>query len=277
MDKNEKTDIFIDQSNLASLDGRMLVFHDKLKRHLSNEYLFFSEKKDNLENEILQLKMEQEQKDKTLFPSIEKKDVRKYFSPLNLTDMEEEKKDEKEKQLLASIHRINGEVELLQSRMVEIKNFLRDIEKIQEYEKENIEILEEKEGISKNKDWKSEEKNSSHFGLDPLPEDFFKPDDRDCNLSGYLSQLALYHQQQNNLEILVELNEEDVNLDFVLIQKMISQIHSSIISSLKIYDISTLLIEGSVEKNDIEIVMDYACDNAGFDAFQVTYHWNILS
>ena len=80
MDMKEKNDIFIDNTNLQ---GRMSVFHDKLRKHLSNEYLFLSEKKDNLENEILQLKMEKEQKDKTLFPNIGKKDVRKYFSPLN--------------------------------------------------------------------------------------------------------------------------------------------------------------------------------------------------
>lgn len=52
MDIKEKNDIFIDNANLQ---GRMSVFHDKLRKHLSNEYLFLSEKKDNLENEILQL------------------------------------------------------------------------------------------------------------------------------------------------------------------------------------------------------------------------------
>ena len=61
MDMKEKNDIFIDNTNLQ---GRMSVFHDKLRKHLSNEYLFLSEKKDNLENEILQLKMEKEQKDR---------------------------------------------------------------------------------------------------------------------------------------------------------------------------------------------------------------------
>ena len=55
MDIKEKNDIFIDNANLQ---GRMSVFHDKLRKHLSNEYLFLSEKKDNLENEILQLKLE---------------------------------------------------------------------------------------------------------------------------------------------------------------------------------------------------------------------------
>ena len=48
MDIKEKNDIFIDNANLQ---GRMSVFHDKLRKHLSNEYLFLSEKKDNLENE----------------------------------------------------------------------------------------------------------------------------------------------------------------------------------------------------------------------------------
>ena len=125
MDIKEKNDIFIDNANLQ---GRMSVFHDKLRKHLSNEYLFLSEKKDNLENEILQLKLEKEQKDKTLFPHIEKRDVRKYFSPLNINEIDEEQKDEKEKQLTANISRISEEAELLDSRMLEIKDFLQDIE-----------------------------------------------------------------------------------------------------------------------------------------------------
>ena len=125
MDMKEKNDIFIDNTNLQ---GRMSVFHDKLRKHLSNEYLFLSEKKDNLENEILQLKMEKEQKDKTLFPNIGKKDVRKYFSPLNINEIDEDQKDEKEKQLLANISRISEEAEMLDGRMLEIKDFLQDIE-----------------------------------------------------------------------------------------------------------------------------------------------------
>ena len=67
MDIKEKNDIFIDNANLQ---GRMSVFHDKLRKHLSNEYLFLSEKKDNLENEILQLKLEKEQK--RYFPTSKK-------------------------------------------------------------------------------------------------------------------------------------------------------------------------------------------------------------
>ena len=120
MDMKEKNDIFIDNTNLQ---GRMSVFHDKLRKHLSNEYLFLSEKKDNLENEILQLKMEKEQKDKTLFPNIGKKDVRKYFSPLNISEIDEDQKDEKEKQLLANISRISEEAETLEEQLKELEGY----------------------------------------------------------------------------------------------------------------------------------------------------------
>ena len=123
MDIKEKNDIFIDNANLQ---GRMSVFHDKLRKHLSNEYLFLSEKKDNLENEILQLKLEKEQKDKTLFPHIEKRDVRKYFSPLNINEIDEEQKDEKEKQLTANISRISEEAELLDRGFIITAELLRD-------------------------------------------------------------------------------------------------------------------------------------------------------
>lgn len=44
--------------------------------------------------------MEKEQKDKTLFPNIGKKDVRKYFSPLNISEIDEDQKDEKKNNFL---------------------------------------------------------------------------------------------------------------------------------------------------------------------------------
>ena len=143
MDIKEKNDIFIDNANLQ---GRMSVFHDKLRKHLSNEYLFLSEKKDNLENEILQLKLEKEQKDKTLFPHIEKRDVRKYFSPLNINEIDEEQKDEKEKQLTANISRISEEAELLDRGFIITAELLRDayFDKVESLkEKTLFEVFEE--------------------------------------------------------------------------------------------------------------------------------------
>lgn len=57
-----------------------------------------------------------------------RKDVRKYFSHLNISEIDEDQKDEKEKQLLANISRISEEAEMLDGRMLEIKDFLQDIE-----------------------------------------------------------------------------------------------------------------------------------------------------
>ena len=50
------------------------------------------------------------------------------FSPLNISEIDEDQKDEKEKQLLANISRISEEAEMLDGRMLEIKDFLQDIE-----------------------------------------------------------------------------------------------------------------------------------------------------
>ena len=68
----DNMDLFIHHSNF---DERMEDFHQKLKKHLMDEYLYLSEKKDNLEAEAIQIRMEMDQKDKALFPNMEKGDV----------------------------------------------------------------------------------------------------------------------------------------------------------------------------------------------------------
>ena len=69
MSQNPKNGIFYNNSNIKD---RMLVLYDRLKRHLSSEYLELTEKKDNLENDVIQMTIELEKKDKTLFPNQEK-------------------------------------------------------------------------------------------------------------------------------------------------------------------------------------------------------------
>ena len=49
MDKTENNTVFIKNPNKRD---RILVFQDKLKRHLSKEYLYIVDKKDDLENQL---------------------------------------------------------------------------------------------------------------------------------------------------------------------------------------------------------------------------------
>ena len=105
---------------------RLKVFHDKIKKHLSDEYLYLSEKKDGLENEITQIKVEMEKRDKTLFPVMEKADKRKYFSPLNLSDPQERIKDDKEEELNSNLKEIQKQVRQLEDQIDEIMGLLKE-------------------------------------------------------------------------------------------------------------------------------------------------------
>ena len=92
MSQNPKNGIFYNNSNIKN---RLLVLYDRLKRHLSSEYLELTEKKDNLENDVIQMTIELEKKDKTLFPNQEKKDDRKYFTPLSVENQKTKKQMKK--------------------------------------------------------------------------------------------------------------------------------------------------------------------------------------
>lgn len=253
MDMKEKNDIFIDNTNFQ---GRMAVFHDKLRKHLSNEYLFLSEKKDNLENEILQLKMEKEQKDKTLFPNIGKKDMRKYFSPLNISEIDEEQKDEKEKQLLANINRISEEAEMLDSRMSEIKDFLDDIE----------DMLKEDSEDSLSSFLLKKEKNRISV------EDFYKRHETYPELLENLKELVTFFQERyDGLEILLEFEDGRIKLDTKVVANILRQITINIVSAVEDYDISMVLIEGKVSDDKIMLILNCMCEDGPLDTFKISY------
>ena len=253
MDMKEKNDIFIDNTNLQ---GRMSVFHDKLRKHLSNEYLFLSEKKDNLENEILQLKMEKEQKDKTLFPNIGKKDVRKYFSPLNISEIDEDQKDEKEKQLLANISRISEEAEMLDGRMLEIKDFLQDIET----------MLDDDSKDSLSGFLLKKEKNRITV------EDFYKKHGTHPELLKNLKELVTFFQDRyDELEILLEFEDEGIQLETRVVANILRQLTINIVSAVEDYDISMILIEGKVTEEKIILTLNCMCEDGPVDTFKISY------
>ena len=235
MDMKEKNDIFIDNTNLQ---GRMSVFHDKLRKHLSNEYLFLSEKKDNLENEILQLKMEKEQKDKTLFPNIGKKDVRKYFSPLNISEIDEDQKDEKEKQLLANISRISEEAEMLDDDSKDsLSGFL---------------LKKEKNRIT--------------------VEDFYKKHETHPELLKNLKELVTFFQDRyDELEILLEFEDEGIQLETRVVANILRQLTINIVSAVEDYDISMILIEGKVTEEKIILTLNCMCEDGPVDTFKISY------
>ena len=111
----------------SDLKDRMCIFHEKLKKHLSDELLYLSEKKDDYENQILQLNIEKERKNKTLFEHVDNRDIRKYFSPLNLNDMETEKKDERQKALTEQMDSYRDKISQIDKKICEIKELIHEI------------------------------------------------------------------------------------------------------------------------------------------------------
>ncbi|MDO4977392.1 MAG: hypothetical protein Q4E53_09050 [Eubacteriales bacterium] len=118
----------------ANYKNRVTLFHDRLKSHLSAEYMYVSERKDVLESEMVEIKFELEQKDKKLFKKSEQKDTRQYFSPLNLVDINDTHKDERMKQLSADVKRLENEIAKCDSILTEIKEMIQEIDEIDEME-----------------------------------------------------------------------------------------------------------------------------------------------
>lgn len=129
MSRKKRTPVFRED---GSGKDRLMRFNEQLKRHLSGEMMYLTEKRDEYENQILQLKIEKEQRDRTLFQHVDQKDIRKYFSPLNLSDLAEEKKDEKQKELSGQVRQIQDNMLRIDDRMDEIRQLIREMDEIVE-------------------------------------------------------------------------------------------------------------------------------------------------
>lgn len=129
MSRKKRTPVFRED---GSGKDRLMRFNEQLKKHLSGEMMYLTEKRDEFENQILQLKIEKEQRDRTLFQHVDQKDIRKYFSPLNLSDLAEEKKDEKQKELSGQIRQIQDNMIRIDDRMDEIRQLIREMDEIVE-------------------------------------------------------------------------------------------------------------------------------------------------
>ena len=129
MSRKKRTPVFRED---GSGKDRLMRFNEQLKRHLSGEMMYLTEKRDESENQILQLKIEKEQRDRTLFQHVDQKDIRKYFSPLNLSDLAEEKKDEKQKELSGQVRQIQDNMLRIDDRMDEIRQLIREMDEIVE-------------------------------------------------------------------------------------------------------------------------------------------------
>ena len=233
----EKNGIFIQNSNLKD---RFTVLNDQLKRHLSTECIYLADKKDDLENQILQLKIEKEQKDKTLFQNVEKKDVRKFFSPLNLKEIEKDQKDEKQKHLTMEMERIQQEIAQFDNRMNEIKELIHDLD-ILVQDPLLIESIEERD---------SEQKMDAMAPIidDTVLDDLLMDEEKSNVASShddekekvisikYYPQLlrSIYdlsdvlQSKYNNLEILIEFNDHNLELNPDINQNLLEQVRDNI-------------------------------------------------
>ena len=276
----EKNGIFIQNSNLKD---RFTVLNDQLKRHLSTECIYLADKKDDLENQILQLKIEKEQKDKTLFQNVEKKDVRKFFSPLNMKEIEKDQKDEKQKHLTMEMERIQQEIAQFDNRMNEIKELIHDLD-ILVQDPLLIESIEERD---------SEQKMDAMAPIidDTVLDDLLMDEEKSNVASShddekekvisikYYPQLlrSIYdlsdvlQSKYNNLEILIEFNDHNLELNPDINQNLLEQVRDNIERAVEDYQITMILIQGNLTEEIIDLSISYMSENELIDTMKISY------
>lgn len=276
----EKNGIFIQNSNLKD---RFTVLNDRLKRHLSTECIYLANKKDDLENQVLQLKIEKEQKDKTLFQNVEKKDVRKFFSPLNLKEIEKDQKDEKQKHLTMEMERIQQEIAQIDNRMNEIKELIHDLD-ILIQDPLFIESIEERDSEQKmdamapiiddtvmNDLLMDEEKSDLASSHDDEKEEVISIKYYPQLLRSIYDLSDVLQSKYDNLEILIEFNDHNLELNPDINQNLLEQVRDNIERAVEDYQITMILIQGNVTEEIIDLSISYMSENELIDTMKISY------
>lgn len=105
-------------------------FKEDLKRHLSDEYIELSDQKEELQITLSSLNQELDNQNRTLFSGIEKSNVKKYFSPLNIPDETIVTTDDRTKTLNLQICNIKEEISGIDMKLDEIRKLMKDADKL---------------------------------------------------------------------------------------------------------------------------------------------------
>lgn len=233
-------------------------FKEKIKRHLSNEYVYTMEKKDELENLLVQLKMEKSQINRTLFPNIEHKNVRKYFSPLTIKEEDTKSDDKRNSDLDREIARVQEEIKETETILKEIKDFLYNIDSI---------------FYSVAKDSSSEESYPQNGDNFPKTVDFFTQGRNIYpQMLRNLYEFADYLRKEfKEIEVLIEFNDNNIETKEEVNENLLKQINDNIISIITYYDILSILIQGEVTSKSINISIHYLCEDKAINEISVRY------
>lgn len=277
MSQNSKNGIFYNNSNIKD---RVLVLNDRLKRHLSSEYEELTEKKDNLENDVIQMKVELEKKDKTLFPNQERKDDRRFFTPLNIEDHKNKEEDSKEKQLTSDINRLKQDIERMENRMSDITDFLKEMAFLSDYNKalsvrDNNEDSEGEVDQDKDQDATLDQDNGDSDQDSSLDDhNYFKTHQIYPQMIRNLYDISDYYQNTYpSLDVLIEYNDNNLELPSEDIMPVLRQLLINIEDAIETYGVSMILIQGNVSEELLNISLNYICDNKSFDTVQIIYNF----
>lgn len=277
MSQNSKNGIFYNNSNIKD---RVLVLNDRLKRHLSSEYEELTEKKDNLENDVIQMKVELEKKDKTLFPNQERKDDRRFFTPLNIEDHKNKEEDSKEKQLTSYINRLKQDIERMENRMSDITDFLKEMAFLSDYNKalsvrDNNEDSEGEVDQDKDQDATLDQDNGDSDQDSSLDDhNYFKTHQIYPQMIRNFYDISDYYQNTYpSLDVLIEYNDNNLELPSEDIMPVLRQLLINIEDAIETYGVSMILIQGNVSEELLNISLNYICDNKSFDTVQIIYNF----
>ena len=236
----------------------MKEFKEKIKQHLSNEYIYTMEKKDELENQLVQLNSEKSQINRSLFPSVEHKNIRKYFSPLNIKEDEISREDRNNNDLDREIAAAKDAIDKINTSLSEIKEFLYNIDRLfydvtkeSSYEDSYPQIG---DNFTNNVDFLSEERIVYPQMLRNL-----------YNISDYIME------KYNNIEVLIEFNDHNIETSEEVNRNLLNQIDYNIKRMIEDYDLSSIMIQGEITSKSIEILINYLCDNEEINDMSVKY------
>lgn len=236
-------------------DNGLKEYNLKLKRHLSNDYVRLSEKRTELESELVQLKVDKDRRDKKLFQTVGQVNLRKYFSPLNIDDSLGKSNDEKLEQLKFNIERIESEIKAISANMVEIQEILKGADIYLNYK------------VKKEEQPKEEKVNQSAAYKKQLEKPL-----SDTHLEKNLTELVkVYQDQYDYIDMILEFEDHGIALEEKLCKNLLIQIINNINIAIEEYHITMIVIQGDIINDKIDLTISYMCEDDQENTVNIHY------
>ena len=243
-----------------------ITLFDKLKKHLTTEFMELSSKKDEILCEKVRLEVEKKQDEHQLFENKDTVRIKRLFSPLDdEVFVREDFNTYQNDKIKQKIQNIENQLNQMESSMEDIKEYLCFVQML-----ENIHVLPKE--MEEDFQLEQEEKEPVKPDSNVESEISYVEQDFSPSLSKMLKDTISFLQERYaDTELLLDFEDHQVRTEEEFNRYFIRILTYTISASIEAAKIDTVMIEGEVADDKIILLLQMLLDHKVMDQYSYQY------